>query len=434
MKQKQNTTGALGPFYLLWSTQSLSALGSAMTGYALVIWSYQQTGSALSTALLSICSYAPYVLMSVFAGALSDRWNKKRVMLVCDFFAAMTTLAVLWLYKAGLLVLRHLYVLNALNGLMNTFQQPASGVAVSLLTPRGHYQRVGGLQSLSNALTTVLTPALASAMLAFGGLTTVIWFDLLTCAVALAALSGFIRLPSAPAGETEREPLLAAARSGLRYLRRNRGILDLILFLATINLTASVYNAALPAMLLSRPNGGDAVLGLVNSFAGLAMLAGGVLASLRPAPKSRVRTIQNALLFSMSTENLLLALGRSAPVWCLGAVLGWLSIPVMNANMDALFRSYIPLEMQGRVYSARNTLQFFTIPLGNLLGGAMIDRVLEPLMASMPETALFARLLGTQKGAGAALMFLFAAAAGVLTCLVFRRDRHIRSLEAAQTK
>ena len=64
----------LRPYLLLWSTQSLSGLGSAMTNFALVIWLYQRSGSALETALLSICSYAPYVLTSIFAGALSDRW------------------------------------------------------------------------------------------------------------------------------------------------------------------------------------------------------------------------------------------------------------------------------------------------------------------------------------------------------------------------
>lgn len=68
---------ALGPFLRLWSTQTFSALGSSMTSFALVIWAYEQSGSALSTALLSICSYAPYVRLSIFAGALSDRWNKK---------------------------------------------------------------------------------------------------------------------------------------------------------------------------------------------------------------------------------------------------------------------------------------------------------------------------------------------------------------------
>lgn len=73
-------------FLILWLTQSFSALGSAMTNFALIVWSYQAQGSALTTALLSVCSYAPYVVMSIFAGALSDRWNKKAVMLASDSF------------------------------------------------------------------------------------------------------------------------------------------------------------------------------------------------------------------------------------------------------------------------------------------------------------------------------------------------------------
>lgn len=74
----------LGPFLRLWSTQTFSALGSSMTSFALVIWAYEQSGSALSNALLSICSYASYVLLSIFAGVLFDRWNKKATMLICD--------------------------------------------------------------------------------------------------------------------------------------------------------------------------------------------------------------------------------------------------------------------------------------------------------------------------------------------------------------
>lgn len=92
-------TKAMKSYLLLWSTQSLSGLGSAMTGYALVLWLYQKTGSALETALLSVCSYAPYVLMSIFAGALSDRWDKRKTMLVCDLLAALCTTAVLVLLR-----------------------------------------------------------------------------------------------------------------------------------------------------------------------------------------------------------------------------------------------------------------------------------------------------------------------------------------------
>jgi len=151
-----------------------------MTSFALIIWSYQQQGSALTTSLLSICSYAPYVVLSIFAGALSDKWNKKYTLLISDSFAAISTIAVLVLLKSGNLEIWHLYVLNALNGLMNTIQQPASDVTVSLLTPKEQYQKVSGLRSFSNSLVTILTPVIAAAVLSFAGLDAVILFDLIT--------------------------------------------------------------------------------------------------------------------------------------------------------------------------------------------------------------------------------------------------------------
>ena len=108
------TLSELRGFLILWLTQSFSALGSSMTNFALIVWSYQQEGSALTTALLSVCSYAPYVGMSIFAGALSDKWSKKATMLVSDSFAALCTAAVLLLLLAGRLEIWHLYCLNAL--------------------------------------------------------------------------------------------------------------------------------------------------------------------------------------------------------------------------------------------------------------------------------------------------------------------------------
>ena len=420
---------SLKNFYILWLTQSLSSLGSAMTGFALIVWLYQDTGSALTTALLTVCSYAPYVVVSIFAGAISDRWSKKATMLVCDAFAALCTIAVAILLKTKRLEIWHLYALNALNGLMNTVQQPASDVTITLLTPKEQYQRVSGLRSFSGSLTTMLTPAAATALLALADLDAVLAFDLLTFAVAFLALLLFIRIPEPETGPAARESFLRSTASGLSFLKRNRGVLDLILFLAAINFTASIYNAALPAMLLSERGGGEAALGAVNTVTGLATIFGSLIASAMRPPKSRVRAVCNTLLISMSTENFLLAFGDTLPVWCFGAVLGWLCIPIMNANLDVLMRTSVPVEMQGRVFAARNTLQFFTIPIGYALGGWLVDCVFEPLMAAQPADGWLTALFGAVKGSGAAMLFFLIGLLGVATCLVFRKDRHIWSLE-----
>ena len=428
------TLSEMRTFLLLWVTQAFSGLGSAMTSYALLIWSYTQEGSALVTALLGVSSYAPYVICSIFAGALSDRWDKRKTMLVCDLLAALTTVCTLVLLKLELLEVWHLYVINAVNGLMNTVQGPASEVATTAVLPRKHYQKVGGLNQLSGSLNGILTPVLAMAMIGFAGLDGVFIFDLVTFAAAFLVRLVFIRIPETHHTDKDKESFFEAIRDGLHFLREKQGIFTLILFLAAINLVASMYNAALPAMLLSREGGGETALGVLNTFTGVTMLIGSLTAAALPAPRSRVRVICWTLLLSMSTENFFLAFGRSLPVWCLGAFLGWIAIPLLNTNMNAVMRLNIPQNIQGRVYAARNSLQFFTIPLGYMLGGAAVDYAFEPLMAVQTEGSLLARRFGTGKGSGAACFFAVLGVMGVVTCIVFRRNSHLRAMQEEELK
>lgn len=413
-------------FIILWLTQSFSSLGSAMTNFALVIWLYQDSGSALTTALLTICSYAPYVIMSIFAGVISDKWNKKAVMLICDTFAAACTIAVFILLKTDTLEVWHLYILNGLNGLMNSVQAPASDTAATMIIPEKHYQKTSGMRSFSNSLISVLTPVFASGIMAFSGIGAVIIFDLITFVTAFLTLMFFIKIPAIPHIHENRESFFQSAKNGLLYLKNNRGLLCLILFLSAINLIASMYEAALPAMILSKKN--ETALGLVNGCTGAASLLGSVAATFLPEPKSRIRVICGCLMFSMSTENFLLAFGKYTAVWCTGAVLGWLAIPLMNANYDVIFRKSVPKEIQGRIYSVRNTLQFFTIPLGYFLGGLLTDKVFEPFMKNTENRAL-TFLFGSGKGSGAALLFFAIGMAGVIVCLIFSKAKALNELD-----
>lgn len=429
MKNIKNKLVEGRTFLILWLTQSFSALGSSMTSYALVIWSYEQQGKAFVTAMLMVCSYAPYVLLSIFAGALSDKWNKKKTMLVCDAVAAATSVAVLILLQTGTLKIWHIYLINFINGMMNTVQSPASDVAITRVLPKKYYQKVGGLRYFSNSINSILTPIIATAVLGLLGMDFVIGFDLITFTLAFLSLLFLIRIPEETVVEKAKESVLTAAKSGIQYLKQNRGIFDLILFLSTINLTASMYNAAFPAMMLSRNGGSETAMGIVNTVVGVTTLLGSLLASFGKAPKSRVRVICNTLLFSMSTENFLLAFGRSVPFWAIGAFCGWIVIPLMSTNLEAILRLKVPVEMQGRVFSCRNTFQFFTIPIGYFLGGLLVDQVFEPLMANQGSGSFLTTVFGTGKGSGTAFLFFFLAIMGIASCLFFRKDHHIWDLE-----
>lgn len=416
---KKNELFELKDFLILWSTQSISQLGSGITGFALTLWLYEKTGSSLSTAALTICSYVPYVLMSIFAGALTDRFDKKKTMLGCDVFAAICTIIVLILFRTDSLMVWHLYVLNVVSGLMNTVQQPASEVAMTLVIPEKYYQKTSGLRSLSGSLISILNPLAATALYSFAGLNGVIAVDIGSFTIAFTALLFFIRIPE---NKTDKgESVLVLAKEGLIFLRENPLIMALILFMSGVNLVASAFDATLPGYVLPNPKGGSSVLGIVTSCSGIAMIIGSLIVSVLPKPKDRVKVIYLTMLFSLGTENFLLAFSREPVLWCIGQIIGWILVPVMNANLDVILRTVIPVELQGRVYACRNTFQFFTIPIGLFLGGFMVDKVCEPVMSSYGDLSVLKTLFGTGKGSGAALMMFVLGVSGSLICIITGR-------------
>lgn len=414
-------------YLLLWFTQMISGLGSAMTGYALVIWSYTQQGSALATALLMVCSYTPYVICSIFAGALSDRWDKKKTMLGCDAMAALCTVTVLVLLKTGLLRVWHLYLCNAVSGLMNTVQQPASEVATTAASPE--ILPEGGWTAVFQQFPSIHPDADSG----YGGDGPVGpgRSDRDGSGKLRGGVHRAAALHSHPKDGRgrQKENLLKSAAEGIRWLRSHAGIFHLMLFLAAINLVASMYDAAFPAMMLSKPEAGRQTMGIVSGVTGAATLLGSVLASFLKPPKNRVRAIWGCLMLSMCTENFFLAFGNNVTIWCFGAFLGWIGIPWMNANLDVINRLHIPVEMQGRVFAARNSFQFFTIPVGYFLGGLLVDRVFEPFLASRSGDSLLVRCFGSGKGSGAACLFAVLWLMGIGVCLLFRNDRQIWKLE-----
>ena len=408
-------------FYILWFSQSLSQLGSSITAFALTLWLYEKTGSALSTAALTICTYLPYVLMSVFAGAISDRFDKKKTMLWCDIFAALCTVIVCLMYKRNLLEGWHLYVINILSGLMNSIQQPASEVAYTMLTPKEYYQKSSAMQYLSKSLISVGSPLIASVLYGFAKLDGAVFADLTSFVVAFTVLLLFIRLPAIKEENEEKGSFIEMTKEGLRFLKENRLILDIMLFMSGVNLVASAFDAVLPAMIIPNPRGGNTVLGIVTSCSGIAMVIGSLFASIMPKPKDRVKVIYLTMLFALGVENFFLAFSRNPVVWCIGQILGWILVPVMSANQNVIMKNVVPMELMGRIYACRNTFQFATIPIGLFLGGFFTDVWAEPFMAKNAANAFLTGLFGSGKGSGASLMMFVLGLAGIAVCLIFGR-------------
>ena len=429
--KKLNIFTGLRDFLILWGSQAVSSLGTAMTSFALIIWVYEQKGNASSITLLTVCSFLPTILFRFIAGTLADRWDKKRIMLFADFIAACGTVVVLTLHMFEALRVWQLYVINFLLSFMNAFQSPASYVATSLLVPKEQYIRVSGLQTFSGSLVAILAPALGSILLAFGGLTAVLIADLVSFAVAFVTLLGFIKIPElAHVAETTRESFMKSCTAGISFLRKNPALLRIILFFAVINFFAKIGgDGMLPAFVLGRTGGDQKALGMAETAVALGLLVGSVLVTFMKPAKSKVRVIFIGCGLSFLLGDVGMSLTPSLPFWTAAVFMSYFAVALLNASLTVVMRTQVPLEMQGRVFSARDTLQNCTIPLGLFLGGVFADCVFEPLMAS-PPWELLSRVFGSGKGAGVAVMFFIVGICGCVISFLCLRNPIYKTLNS----
>jgi MFS family permease len=326
----------------------------------------------------------------------------------------------------------HLYIINFLLSFMNAFQNPASYVATSLLVPKEHYVRASGLQALSNSIVTILAPAFGSALIAFEGLKIVLILDLVSFAVAFFVLLFFIKIPAIEhKTEAVKEPFIKSCLAGISFLREHSALLRIVLFFAFINFIAKMGGyGMMPAMILGRTGNDQTALGMVEAAVGTGALVGSVLVTLMKPARSRVKVIFFACGISFLIGDVGQSLTHTLPFWIAAGFASNVPLAVLNANLTAVMRTNVPIEMQGRVFSARDTIQYSTIPIGLFFGGILADYVFEPFMAAAsPLQEALSLLFGARKGSGIALIFFIVGMIGFVTSFLCIKNLVYRTLD-----
>lgn len=416
----------MGPFSVIWVGQLVSGLGSGLTGFALPVWIYQETGSAEASGLLFFAATVPAVLMSPFAGALVDRWDRKKVLLASDGLAALMSLAIAALVFTGRFEVWHLFVISVLGSAVGTFAEPAFTATLGAMVPRQHLTRASGLLHTSSAVNGMLTPLLAGVLVTTVGLGGILLIDFATFLVAVATLAR-VRIPRPAPSGAPRRPLLREAHDGWVFIRARRGLLLLLLYFPLANLLGGMVNPLFSPMVLSFAT--PAQLGLVVSLASVGMLGGGVLLSLWGGPAHRVRGLVVGQLLGAACL-MLIGLRPWLPLVAAAMFTSMLLMPTAQSCSQAIWLSKTPQEMMGRVLAIRRMLALSTTPIAALACGPLAERVFNPLL--QPGGALagtVGRVIGVGPGRGIGLMYvLIAGFLLVLAALLYAHPR-VRRLE-----
>ena len=420
--------GHVQTFLIIWLGQFASLLGSEMTNFAITIWAWEVTGQATPLSLIMVVTQIPRLLISPFAGIWVDRFNRKYLMLLGDTIAGLSTVVLLALFLTDHLQIWHLYVSGAVNGLFGYIQGLAHSASMSLIVAEQHYARASAFESLQLSGSYVIAPAIAGAVYAVTGLSGILLIDLVTFGVAIASLTT-VTIPQPTASPKTTDPIWQQLTFGIQYLWSRPSLKVLLSFFLISNFINSASYTLLPAMVLARLGSNSTVLGTLFSFFGIGGLLGGLTLSVWGGPKRRIHGV---LIFSAvwKVGLIVLALAQTVSTKIGTALVSGFCSPFPGSCAQAIWRSKVEPEVQGRVFATRFLLTQLATPLGAAIAGPLADHVFEPAM--QPGTPLAQALepvFSTGAGAGMALQMTLFAGCGLLVALGGYGIQNLRKIE-----
>ncbi len=175
-------------FFVIWGCQASSLIGSALVQFALVWWLTIETGSATVLAFAMMMAMLPQIVIGPFAGALVDRWNRRHVMIFADIGIAFATVILIALFALDVVQVWHIYVVLLVRSAGGAFHWPAMSASTTLMVPKKHLARVGGLNQAISGAVSIVAPALGAILIMALPMWGVLSVDVLTAIVAVAPL------------------------------------------------------------------------------------------------------------------------------------------------------------------------------------------------------------------------------------------------------
>ncbi|MBM7119958.1 amino acid adenylation domain-containing protein [Dyella kyungheensis] len=416
---------SLRTFFTVAIGEIISVIGSTLTSFALGVWVYQKTALVSSYALMMVFIILPAIALAPIAGTLADRIDRKKIMVVNNCLAGLSTATTAALIWTNHLQIWHVYVIAAVIAVANAFRLPAYMSVVTQIVPKRYYGKANGFVQLGTGLGAFLGPALAGALMGLIGLGGIVMTDFVTFLIAVSALLS-VRLPDS-LFERREEPFFKEMIGGWRYIIKRHSLVAMILMTTIANFVAGLIESLVTPLVLA--SGNPASLGVVMAANGAGILAGSTVMSIWGGTRRRI----DGALGSVLLSGLCIAIAGSNPavlIQALGMFGFGFALALANAHWISTIQAKVGQELQGRVIATNFMLMEATVPLGYLAAGPLADRVFEPLMAKGGEWAsTFAWLTGMGPGRGIGLILMLSGAFVVLWSVAAYSYRPIRCLE-----
>ncbi len=358
-------------YMLLWSGQMVSNVGTQVSTLAFPLLILALTGSPAQAGFAGALRALPYVIFSLPAGALIDRWDRKRIMILCDSGRAISMASIPVALVFGHLTIVQLYLVSLIEGTLFVFFNIAEVACLPRVVPKEQLPAATAQNMATDGITALLGPSLGGALYTVGRMLPFL-ADAVSYAVSVLSLF-LIRTKFQKERVAARRKLWVEIREGLAWLWHHPLIRFIAILTGGYNFILAGY-VLIIIVLAQQQHATSFTIGLIFAAGGISAVLGSIVA---PALQRRL-SFGQAIIGSSWLIALFMPLYSIAPNPLMLGIITAASFivePLYNVVQLSYRSALIPDELQGRVNSVFRLIAFGGQPLGLALTGVLIQNI-----------------------------------------------------------
>ena len=403
-----------GKFLLLWAGELISSVGGGLTSFGLGVYVFGQTGSAASMALVTLLAFLPTLLLSVPAGVLADRYDRRLLMMLGDGCSALGIIYILICMMNGGASLPQICIGVFVSSVFSSLLEPSYRATVSDLLTKEEFSKANGLVSLAGSARYLISPLVAGLLLSVSDVNLLLMIDICTFVLTVISTAVVKRGIETKPGDHEKS-FIESLKEGWDVVHSRQGIFLLILVSAAMTLFLGVFQILAEPLILSFAD--SKTLGIGETICASGMLVSSLILGMHGIKKKYVKVLELSLMFA---GFFMIGFGIWENIFmiCGFGFLFFAMLPFANNCLDYLVRTNIPDELQGRAWGFIGFLSQMGYVVAYGTGGVLAD--------------LVAKLFHTEIGRGAGMVIIISGACLSVVAVMMARIRSIQDLETVK--
>jgi DHA3 family macrolide efflux protein-like MFS transporter len=360
-------------YIYFWSGQLASLLGSSIVQFVIIVWITLETGSLIVLSWANFFLMFPILFITPIAGVLSDRYDRKKIIIIVDSTQAFLTVILIGFFLVNYINLAIIFSFLSLRAVCQAFHSPTVAAITPSMVPKDKLSRMNGFDYIFSGLIQVLGAPIGGLLVTFFDIKYILWVDVITFFIALIPLI-LVKFPVVRINHSmnEKKSFMEDFKIGLRVFRAIPGLVLILIITMFVNFLLQPLIVLMPFYILERHGGTPLIYGFIDMLFPAASLIGALIPSFKKTWKNKIRVIFTGLIF-VEIGYLIYALAPigSFPIIASGTLLIGFVLPIINTIAMTIFQITVPKDKIGRVMSIILTLSMVISPLGAVLAGPL---------------------------------------------------------------